>query len=53
MTQPAPAPRYSETVTDMPTPTPRSGADTAAILGELGYSRADIAALADEKVIAT
>jgi alpha-methylacyl-CoA racemase len=53
MTQPAPAPRYSETRTDTPTPTPRSGADTAAILGELGYSDAEIAALAGAKAIAT
>ena len=53
MTQPAPAPRYSETVTDMPTPTPRAGTDTAVILGELGYSDAEIAALAGAKAIAT
>ena len=53
MTQPAPAPRYSETRNDTPTPTPRAGADTAAILGELGYSDAEIAALADARAVAT
>jgi len=53
MTQPAPAPRYSETVTDRPTPTPRAGADTAVILGELGYSDAEIVALAGARAIAT
>ena len=53
MTQPAPAPRYSETRTDTPTPAPRAGADTAAILGALGYSEAEIAALADAKAIVT
>lgn len=53
MTQPAPAPRYSETTTDTPVPAPRAGADTAAILGELGYSDAEIAALASAKAVAT
>ncbi|MBB4631832.1 CaiB/BaiF CoA transferase family protein [Sphingosinicella soli] len=53
MTQPAPAPRYSETRTDTPTPAPRSGADTAAILRELGYSDADIEALQSAKAVAT
>lgn len=53
MTQPAPAPRYSETTTDTPIPAPRAGADTAAILGELGYSDAEIAALANAKAVAT
>src|SRR4029450_8487482 len=35
--QPAPAPRYSETVLDRPDPPRREGQDGAAILTELGY----------------
>ncbi len=45
-TQPAPAPRYSATPTDMPRAAPAHGADGAAILGELGYEPARVAALA-------
>jgi alpha-methylacyl-CoA racemase len=40
--QPAPAPRYSSTVTDMPIPAPIAGADGDAILMELGYDTAAI-----------
>jgi alpha-methylacyl-CoA racemase len=47
MVQPMPAPRYSATPTAMPTPQPKPGADTAAILESLGYDRARIAALMD------
>ena len=36
--QPAPAPRFSVTVSDAPRPVPETGADTDAILQELGYS---------------
>jgi alpha-methylacyl-CoA racemase len=36
-TQPGPAPRYSGTVVDKPSAAPVAGADTAAILAELGY----------------
>ena len=36
--QPAPAPRYSETILDRPDPPRREGQDGAAILTELGYS---------------
>jgi alpha-methylacyl-CoA racemase len=38
VTQPAPAPRYSATPSDMPRPAPIVGADTAAILDELGFA---------------
>ena len=41
--QPAPAPRYSETLLDRPLPPRREGADGAAILGELGYGAGEIA----------
>ncbi len=40
--QPAPAPRYSGTVNDLPQQAPAAGADSAALLEALGYS--------DEKV---
>lgn len=43
--QPAPAPRYSATVLDRPEPPREEGADGAAILGELGFSHSEIAAL--------
>ncbi|MEQ1725930.1 MAG: CaiB/BaiF CoA-transferase family protein [Sphingopyxis sp.] len=41
---PAPAPRYSATVADHPTPAPALGADGDALLMELGYDAAKIAA---------
>ncbi len=37
VTQPGPAPRYSETVIDKPMAAPVAGADSAQILAELGY----------------
>ena len=40
--QPAPAPRYSHSVTDRPEPPRREGQDGAAILAELGYGSDDI-----------
>jgi alpha-methylacyl-CoA racemase len=43
--QPAPAPRYSATPTGAPTPAVRAGTDTAALLAELGYDPAKIAAV--------
>ena len=43
--QPAPAPRYSETVLDRPDPPRREGQDGAAILAELGYDAAEIDAI--------
>lgn len=45
MVQPMPAPRYSATATAMPTPQPAAGADTDALLAELGYDAERIAAL--------
>ena len=43
--QPAPAPRYSETILDRPTPPRREGSDGKAILAELGYGAAEIEAI--------
>ena len=43
--QPAPAPRYSNTLLDRPDPPRREGEDAEAILGELGYGTDEIAAL--------
>jgi alpha-methylacyl-CoA racemase len=43
--QPAPAPRYSETIVDRPDPPRREGADGEAILADLGYKPAEIAAI--------
>ena len=43
--QPAPAPRYSQTVLDRPDPPRREGQDGEAILSELGYGSDEIAAL--------
>lgn len=43
--QPAPAPRYSETMLDRPGPPRREGQDGKAILAELGYGADEIAAI--------
>ena len=43
--QPAPAPRYSQTILDRPDPPRREGQDGEAILAELGYGGDEIAAL--------
>jgi alpha-methylacyl-CoA racemase len=45
MVQPMPAPRYSGTPTARPQPAPAAGHDTAALLADLGYDAARIAAL--------
>ena len=45
--QPAPAPRYSATVNDLPRPAPTVGADGEAVLAGLGYDAGRIAALRD------
>jgi alpha-methylacyl-CoA racemase len=49
--QPAPAPRYSTTVTDRPEPPRREGEDGAAILAELGYSAGEVALMRDQGVL--
>ena len=43
--QPAPAPRYSTTVTGPPVAAPAAGSDSDAVLARLGYDKARIAAL--------
>ena len=43
--QPAPAPRYSDTVTDRPEPPRREGQDGEALLAELGYGPAEIGSI--------
>jgi alpha-methylacyl-CoA racemase len=48
VTQPAPAPRYSATVTDAPSPPRREGEDGTAILAGLGYSQEEVDALKRE-----
>ena len=45
LTQPAPAPRFSRSAVGTPAPPPRPGADTDAILAELGCTAAEIAAM--------
>jgi alpha-methylacyl-CoA racemase len=42
VTQPAPAPRFSETHTSMPNPAPKIGQDNNEILLNLGYNNEDI-----------
>jgi len=49
--QPAPAPRFSDTPSEIASPPPRAGQDTAAVLGAAGLSAADIEALARRGVI--
>ena len=46
--QPAPAPRYSETILDRPDPPRREGQDGEGILLELGYAADDVAGLRAE-----
>ncbi|NCP20342.1 MAG: CoA transferase [Erythrobacter sp.] len=50
--QPAPAPRYSQTGTARPAPAPDSGADTMAILADLGMNEREIAQLREDGTIA-
>jgi alpha-methylacyl-CoA racemase len=50
--QPAPAPRLSRTPAPVPAAPPDLGADTDAVLRELGRTEADIAALRRDAVVA-
>lgn len=50
--QPAPAPRYSATTTDIPASAPMPGDDSDAILAALGMDEAEIAALRDAGTVA-
>ncbi|MGJ8686711.1 MAG: CaiB/BaiF CoA transferase family protein [Spongiibacteraceae bacterium] len=49
--QPAPAPKFSRSISDVPRAPSPSGADTAAVLNDLGYGDADIAALREAGVL--
>ena len=49
--QPRPAARFTETPAEIRSVAPWLGADNAAILQELGYNAADIARLAEERVL--
>ena len=51
VTQPAPAPRFSETVSEVSSPPPRPGQHSDAILRMAGYSSAEVAALREQAVI--
>jgi len=45
LAQPAPAPRFGRSAADPPSPPPRPGADTDAVLADLGHTAAKIKAL--------
>jgi alpha-methylacyl-CoA racemase len=45
LAQPAPAPRFGRSAADTPSPPPRPGADTDAVLADLGHTPAEIEAL--------
>jgi alpha-methylacyl-CoA racemase len=51
VTQPAPAPRYSETAVDAPRPGPAVGADAEALLADAGYDKKTAADLRAAGVI--
>jgi alpha-methylacyl-CoA racemase len=50
--QPAPAPRFSRTAPDTPTPPVEPRSSTGAVLAELGYSSSDIDRLRSDGVVA-
>ncbi|MEE4349430.1 MAG: CaiB/BaiF CoA-transferase family protein [Pacificimonas sp.] len=52
MVNPAPAPRYSKTKVPTPEAPPATGSSTDDLLGELGYSADEIAALREKKAVA-
>lgn len=47
---PAPAPRYSQTANNRPTPAPAKGGDNATLLAELGYNAEKISSLMEGAV---
>ena len=49
--QPAPAPRFSDTASEVPSPPPRSGQHTEDVLGLTGFSMEELAALREQEVI--
>jgi alpha-methylacyl-CoA racemase len=49
--QPAPAPRFSETVSEIASPPPESGQHTDDVLADAGYATGDIATLREQGVI--
>jgi alpha-methylacyl-CoA racemase len=49
--QPAPAPRFSRTPAAIQRPASAPAADTDAVLGDWGFSKAEVAALRDEKAV--
>lgn len=49
--EPAPAPRFSRTESEAGSAAPAVGADTAAVLGELGYTVAEVDSLAGAGVV--
>jgi alpha-methylacyl-CoA racemase len=51
VTQPAPAPRFSATPSEVSAPPPEIGEHAEAILGLAGYSQSEIAALREQQVI--
>ena len=52
VTQPAPAPRFGRSPAGQPTPPPRPGADTDAVLNGLGLTAAQVADLRADGVVA-
>ncbi|MGI9236966.1 MAG: CaiB/BaiF CoA transferase family protein [Woeseiaceae bacterium] len=51
VTQPAPAPRFSETASEISAPPPNAGQDTEVVLREAGYSSVDIRTLHEQRII--
>ena len=51
VTQPAPAPRFSRTEAEISHAAPTPGADTKAVLADIGFDESAISALADEGVV--
>lgn len=51
VTQPAPAPRFSETVSEVSSPPPEPGEHTDDILGLAGFTSAEVEALREQSVI--